>query len=126
MMPETDLEYLLYGEPEYICERLVSLGLLSDHGVAKMQEVRTMIGFVQAEYEARPLRGPSHVHRVAANLIEMGAVSELGLSMHAKGSRSYSERWNDEEYMRFIGEEAKYHETQERETRRRQRKRGDT
>ncbi len=114
MLPETDLEYLLYGEPEFVVNRLVSLGLISDEGLRNLPKIKEMVQEVIAKHSSMmPRIGPSHVHEVARRFIGMGAINGYGLYLHAKGPRSRTERQIDEKYMKWIGEEEKCKEMQD-------------
>ena len=114
MQSETDLEYLLYGEPDYIVRRLATLKLLSDEGLANIPKLLRLIEGVKEIYRARTyLYGPSYVHEVARVLIEDGAINGYGLYLHLTGPRSDTDRKIDEQYMKWIGEEEKCKEMQD-------------
>ena len=107
MLPETDLEYLLHGDPGFIETRLRRLRLLSEKGIAAPEGIRTLIAAVQARYDPDDT-GPSYVHSLASELFDQGLLNEDALDLHRRGKRSYMERWADFEYMKWIGEMDRY------------------
>ena len=112
--PETDLEYLFYGDSDFILNRLTSLDLLSDEGLSNIPKLKKLIEEVTAKYRARmPYLGPSYVHEIARKMIGMGAINGYGLYLHATGPRGQITRQIDEKYMKWIGEEEKCKEIQE-------------
>ncbi|HET9253437.1 MAG TPA: hypothetical protein VFP58_15090 [Candidatus Eisenbacteria bacterium] len=106
-LPETDLEYLLNGEPEFVEARLRRLGMLSDRGLAVQGEIRALIAAAKTRYDPNDT-GPSYVHSLAAQLFERGILNEDALTLHGRGKRTHMERWADLEFMTWIGESERY------------------
>ena len=102
-IPETDLEYLMNGEPGFVEARLWRLGMLSQHGVVHADEVRALIAAAKARYNPDDT-GPSYVHALTKELIDRGLLSESALGLHRRGKRGYLDRWGDTRFMAWIGE----------------------
>jgi hypothetical protein len=106
-LPETDFEYLLYGKPNFVFQRLASLGFLSNKGLTEKERFEQCVAEAQSRHDPNRT-GPSYVHQLADQLISSTMISDAGVILHSRGPRSHLERWEDEEFMRLIGEEERF------------------
>jgi hypothetical protein len=107
MLPETDFEYLLHGEPVFVEARLRRLGFLSAAAPRSPDAIRNVIAEIKGKYDPGDT-GPSYVHELATYMISNGIASETAVALHRRGARGLLERSADRPFLEWIGESERY------------------